>query len=95
MKFTDHGTITLRAYKVSQDRFTVEVTDTGIGIANENIPHLFRRFYQADPSISRRYGGTGLGLSICKELIERMGGEISVESVPGQGTTFRFTLPMT
>ncbi|WP_168196394.1 ATP-binding protein [Bdellovibrio sp. NC01] len=95
LKFTDHGTITLRAYKFSQDRFTVEVTDTGIGIANENIPHLFRRFYQADPSISRRYGGTGLGLSICKELIERMGGEISVESVPGQGTTFRFTLPMT
>ena len=93
IKFTDEGSITVRVYATNHQFISFEISDTGIGIAAESLPHLFHRFFQVDSSISRRFGGTGLGLSICKELVERMGGQIEAESIEGQGTTIRFTLP--
>ena len=72
----------------------VEVADTGIGIAESALAHLFEDYAQADASISRRYGGTGLGLSIVRRLVGAMGGRVSVDSTPGVGTTFRLHLPL-
>ncbi len=92
VKFTEQGKITIRTFK-SEKFITFEVIDTGIGIPEISQPHLFRRFYQVDSSVSRRHGGTGLGLSICKEMIEKMGGNIEVQSTEGLGSTFRFFLP--
>lgn len=97
MKFTARGSITL-AVEVQgsgeQRVATVEVRDTGIGIAADSLARIFEQFSQADQTISRRYGGTGLGLSIARRLVELMGGAMAVESEPGVGTKFRFTLPM-
>jgi len=73
--------------------FRVSVEDTGPGIDPKHLPRLFERFYRADKGRSRDMGGTGLGLSIVKHLVETMGGNVSVESAPGRGTTFTFTLP--
>ena len=98
VKFTSSGEVMLSASLERQDetsrRIAITVRDTGIGIAPELLPRLFSSFQQADASISRRYGGTGLGLSISKLLIELMGGTIEVESQPGEGTRFRFTVLM-
>ncbi len=71
---------------------TVSVTDFGIGIPAEHIPHIFERFYRVNKSRSRSLGGTGLGLAIVKHLVQLHGGSVSVVSSPGQGTTFSFTL---
>jgi two-component system, OmpR family, sensor histidine kinase BaeS len=73
----------------------LQVTDDGIGIAPEALPHVFDRFYRVDKSRSRALGGSGIGLTIAKALVEAMGGRITAES-PGldQGTTFTFTLPV-
>ncbi len=71
------------------------VQDTGIGIHPDNILSMFERFQQADSSDTRKYGGTGLGLAICKGLVEKMGGKIWAESVPGEGSCFTFTCQMT
>jgi two-component system phosphate regulon sensor histidine kinase PhoR len=86
------GTITLRA-TVDPGTATISVEDTGPGIEAAHLPRLFERFYRVDVSRSRSLGGTGLGLAIVKHLVEAMGGTIGVESIPGTGTTFRFTLP--
>jgi two-component system phosphate regulon sensor histidine kinase PhoR len=73
----------------------ITVSDNGPGIDARHLPRLFERFYRADPGRSRDMGGTGLGLSIVKHLVEAMGGEVTVESTLGKGSTFGFTLPMT
>ena len=96
IKFTEHGTIhahiELVSLKSGTARLIFNIHDTGIGMNAEQISRLFTAFTQADGSTSRKYGGTGLGLSISKHLVEKMGGEISVDSLPEQGSSFRFTL---
>ena len=96
VKFTHAGEIivTIQATEKEADRAAIQfsVRDTGIGLDAHQIEGLFRAFTQADADVSRRYGGTGLGLAICKQLVEMMGGRISVESEPGKGSTFTFTI---
>ncbi|MEO6281128.1 response regulator [Roseateles sp.] len=97
VKFTEHGAVTLsmalqrREAQTAWVRF--EVRDTGIGIPAEVQARLFQPFEQADASTSRRYGGTGLGLAISRALVRLLGGSLAVQSVPGQGSSFHFTLP--
>ena len=91
LKFVDKGHV-LVTVQSSAGALRFSVIDTGVGIAAEAIPKIFAAFSQADQSTTRIYGGTGLGLSICKRLVEAMQGEISVESVLGQGSTFAFTI---
>ena len=95
VKFTEHGFVALRA-KLLDDRdgnllVRFEVEDTGIGLTAEQHDRMFRSFEQADSSTARKYGGSGLGLAITCRLAELMGGEVGVESAPGQGSTFWFT----
>ncbi len=107
VKFTGHGEIMvdvcLDNHKASKQvidpapltfRIRFDVCDTGIGISEDVLPRLFKAFSQADVSTTRKFGGTGLGLAISKQLVELMGGKISVETQVGQGTTFSFTLPL-
>jgi len=97
-KFTHDGLITVTASRIAdptggEDRIMLAVADSGIGIAPEKIDSLFEEFTQADESTTRVYGGTGLGLSISRRFCHMMGGDITVESVPGEGTTFTIDLP--
>ena len=99
IKFTEAGSVTIAAsHRVLADdgiELRIEVADTGMGIPPDVQASLFSPFTQADTSVSRRYGGTGLGLAICKQLCRAMGGDIGVESAPGRGSTFWFTLRCT
>jgi CheY-like chemotaxis protein/HPt (histidine-containing phosphotransfer) domain-containing protein len=96
VKFTEHGEILVRAGTAplggGQTRVTLAVEDTGIGLDAAQQARLFEPFSQADSSTTRRYGGTGLGLSIVRRLAQLMGGEVTVESAPGQGSTFTVSL---
>jgi two-component system, sensor histidine kinase and response regulator len=97
VKFTGHGEIELQLDLSEESEGSVvirfAVHDTGIGMTPGQVATLFRPFTQADGSTSRKFGGTGLGLTICRSLVGMMGGEISVESAAGQGSTFSFTVP--
>ncbi len=96
LKFTEHGRVTLSAEALAVTDETVElnfsISDTGIGISEQEKAKLFRNFSQVDGSITRKYGGTGLGLVISKQLVQMMGGAITVESQKGKGSTFSFSL---
>jgi hypothetical protein len=98
VKFTEKGRIAICAAAASavdgRPTLRVNVTDTGIGIPAKHIGRLFNNFTQADASISRRFGGTGLGLAISKQLIERLGGRIGLESEVGRGSVFWFEMPL-
>ena len=97
VKFTERGEVAVsvspRHRREDSLLALFEVRDTGIGMSREEVARIFRPFTQTDTSITRRYGGTGLGLVICKELVEMMGGKISVSSEPGRGSIFCFELP--
>jgi signal transduction histidine kinase/CheY-like chemotaxis protein len=100
VKFIDHGEVVVTVEgrpldlpKDSAVELWFGVRDSGIGIRREDVRKIFEPFLQADGSTSRRYGGTGLGLTISQRLVEKMGGRIWVESEPGRGSTFRFTIP--
>jgi signal transduction histidine kinase len=92
IKFTDEGSVRVRC-TVEGAMVRISVTDTGIGIQKEYLERLFKPFTQIETGLSRKYEGTGLGLSISRRLVNLMGGEITVESEPGRGSTFSFTLP--
>ncbi|MEX2181604.1 MAG: response regulator [Gemmatimonadaceae bacterium] len=95
-KFTEGGTITVtvrRRDEGGRDRLTFAVRDSGIGMTPEQLGHLFETFSQAEASTSRRYGGTGLGLALTRRFSEMLGGEVTVESEPGVGSTFTLRLP--
>ncbi|HVH55940.1 MAG TPA: response regulator [Vicinamibacterales bacterium] len=95
VKFTTRGEVVLRVsvQAMTTERVTLHfaVSDTGIGIPPEKLPHIFQEFTQADSSTTRRYGGTGLGLAIVRRLVELMGGRVWAESMEGKGSTFFFT----
>ncbi len=98
IKFTEEGEVVLRTSLAEENNgeslVRFEVSDTGIGMTEDQQSRLFRSFSQADTSTTRKYGGTGLGLAISKQLVELMGGEIGVHSEPGQGSVFSFTVPL-
>jgi signal transduction histidine kinase/ActR/RegA family two-component response regulator len=94
VKFTERGAVRIEVSQLDAGQLKISVVDSGIGISEEQLNRMFRRFTQADSSTTRRYGGTGLGLAISKTLVELMGGTIGVHSEPGTGSTFWFTLPL-
>lgn len=94
-KFTGQGEIRVHCYRSTTAEIQIDVSDTGIGIAADQLQHLFKPFVQVDSGPARRYGGTGLGLAICQRLCQVMGGAISVTSEPGRGSTFSVRLPIT
>ncbi|MEL6650136.1 MAG: ATP-binding protein [Bacteroidota bacterium] len=100
LKFTEDGEVMVRAYLNPTNTngrrmwLKIEVEDTGIGIEAEKLSHIFESFNQADVSTTRRFGGTGLGLTISRQIVSLMGGEIKVESSPGEGSCFYFEIPI-
>ena len=97
LKFTEAGAVRLRVEGQGEggaEGLRLTVSDTGMGIPDDKLPLLFQKFTQLDASTTRRFGGTGLGLAICRELSELMGGQVSVESRPGEGSSFTVTLPL-
>jgi signal transduction histidine kinase len=93
-KFTDQGRILLAAAPADEESVTISVSDTGIGIQAEELPRVFSEFQQADSSTTRKYGGTGLGLTISRDLAHLLGGVLTAESTPGEGSTFTLTIPL-
>jgi signal transduction histidine kinase/CheY-like chemotaxis protein len=92
-RFTDEGSVRVETTRVDGE-VVIAVSDTGPGIPEDRLPHIFEEFYQIDRSLHRKHGGAGLGLAICKHFVEAHGGRIWVESQTGVGSTFRFTLPI-
>jgi signal transduction histidine kinase len=95
-KFTDRGTISLDArqgQESGRDWITISIADTGIGMTPEQMNKLFQEFSQASSTTASKYGGTGLGLAISKRFCQMMGGDITVESEPGRGSTFTIRVP--
>ena len=93
IRYTETGSITVKAAK-AQRLVWISVIDTGVGIAESDLPYIFERFWRADPSRSSHSGGTGIGLAIARRLVELQGGRIEVESELGKGSSFRFCLPV-
>jgi two-component system OmpR family sensor kinase len=93
IRYTPRGGLVTVTADVEEDSLVVRVTDTGIGISAEDLPRIFDRFYRVDEDRNRETGGTGLGLAITRQAVHCHGGTISVESVPGQGTTFEIRFP--
>jgi len=94
LKFTETGEVRIDVTRSAGGAVLFEVSDSGIGIAPEQLEGLWESFTQADAAITRTYGGSGLGLTISKQLVELMGGEIGARSEPGQGSCFWFSLPL-
>jgi signal transduction histidine kinase len=94
IKFTDAGEVSINA-TATRNAYTIAVHDTGPGIAKEDQARIFEEFQQADNSVAKAKGGTGLGLSIAKRIVEMHGGRLWLESKPGSGSTFSFTVPLT
>ena len=95
VKFTQNGTVTLCVDRAEgQGRIRFRVIDSGIGIGEDDLSHLFETFFQADASLTRRYSGAGIGLAVCSELSSLMGGDIDASSQLGQGSVFTLTLPL-
>ncbi|MCD0484835.1 HAMP domain-containing histidine kinase [Streptacidiphilus sp. ASG 303] len=93
IRYTPRGGAVTLAARADREAVVIDVADTGIGIAADELPHVFDRFWRADKSRSRRSGGSGLGLAIVRRLVEAHGGTVSVSSVPGEGSTFTVRLP--
>lgn len=93
-KFTERGSVTVRTRSVSDMRVEIEVVDTGVGFSEEYVERLFTPFSQEDSRLNRRFEGSGLGLSLVKRLLDLMDGELEVESIKDEGSTFRVRLPM-
>jgi signal transduction histidine kinase len=94
IKFSPNGgTITVSAQN-TEESVIVRVTDDGIGIPAEALPQLFAKFFRVDNTATRKISGTGLGLALVKQIVEAHGGQVRVESAPGKGSTFSFSLPI-
>ncbi len=93
IKFTDVGGVNIKAWELPLDQIAISISDTGIGLAEENIKDIFIEFHQVNQTITRQHGGTGLGLAISDRLVKLMGGKIEVESKLNQGSTFTIILP--
>jgi signal transduction histidine kinase len=94
VKFTDHGTVHVRLFCSQTSKWGIEVSDTGRGIAESEIPYIFDTFRQVDGAATRVHGGFGLGLSIVKQLVNLMNGEVKVKSQVDKGSTFTIILPI-
>jgi signal transduction histidine kinase len=94
LKYTPYEGLVTLSLTTDNDDAIIKVSDTGIGILPEDLPHIFERFYRADRARSRDHGGTGLGLTIVQNIVQEHEGNIEVESTPGRGSTFTLKLPV-